>query len=121
MTEKNGSKSIISRDVTFHEEDMLKNSSELEVTNNQEPKPQKNVQLEVEEQPESLGIHEDQPETAPTQDLVDYSLARDRQRKEIRPPGRFGYADLKVYDLEVETEVLGKEPVSFEEAVDSPE
>lgn len=44
-------------------------------------------------------------------------MVRDRQRREIRPPKRFGYADILAYALSVEHKKDTYEPDSYQEAV----
>lgn len=48
-----------------------------------------------------------------------YNVARDRQRKVVRPPSRYGCSDLVAYALSSALEVAGEEPLSYEEAVRS--
>ncbi|TXG67707.1 hypothetical protein EZV62_008982 [Acer yangbiense] len=49
-------------------------------------------------------------------DLEDYNLTRDRVRREVRAPNRFGYADIVAYALQVAGEV-NDEPRSYQDAV----
>ncbi|XP_062085979.1 uncharacterized protein LOC133792086 [Humulus lupulus] len=51
--------------------------------------------------------------------LHDYRLVRDRVRREIKPPERFGYADLIAYALNVAEEEIEQEPLSYKESVNS--
>ena len=61
-----------------------------------------------------------QEEPAATeQQLETYNLARDRQRRMIRPPQRFGHADLICYALNTAEEVEHEEPKSYKEAIKS--
>ena len=46
-----------------------------------------------------------------------YNVARDRQRREVRPPIRYGYFDLVSYALLSAEETAGDEPLSYEEAM----
>ncbi|WJX45134.1 E3 ubiquitin-protein ligase upl4 [Trifolium repens] len=61
--------------------------------------------------PEESGS--DEPTTS------DYQLARDRERRVIRPPNRLGYADLICYALNAAEEVQDSEPKNFREALES--
>ncbi|CAJ2678716.1 unnamed protein product [Trifolium pratense] len=51
--------------------------------------------------------------------VPDYQLARDRERRVIRPPNRLGYADLICYALNAAEEVQDSEPKNFREASES--
>ena len=55
------------------------------------------------------------------QQLGTYNLARDRQRRMIRPPQRFGHADMICYALNTAEEVEHEEPKSYKEAIKSKE
>lgn len=50
-----------------------------------------------------------------------YQLARYRQRRQIKPPHKFGYADLVSYALIVATEINEDEHLSYKEAMNSKE
>ena len=51
--------------------------------------------------------------------LKDYHLTRDRERRHIRPPQRYGYADLIAYALAASHEIDEDEPTSYREAIKS--
>ncbi|CAJ2640159.1 unnamed protein product [Trifolium pratense] len=51
--------------------------------------------------------------------VPDYQLARDRERRVIKPPNRLGYADLICYALNAAEEVQDSEPKNFREASES--
>ena len=53
------------------------------------------------------------------QDLRHYMLARDRARREIRPPPKYAYADVIVYVLNIGDNIELDELVSYEEACNS--
>ncbi|KAH9744862.1 hypothetical protein KPL70_003863 [Citrus sinensis] len=55
----------------------------------------------------------------PQTDLQSYQLARDRVRREVRAPVRYGYADLIAYALLCADEVTIEEPANFSEAMES--
>ncbi|KAH9806487.1 hypothetical protein KPL71_002780 [Citrus sinensis] len=55
----------------------------------------------------------------PQADLQSYQLARDRVRKEVRAPVRYGYADLIAYTLLCADELTIEEPANFSEAMES--
>ena len=46
-------------------------------------------------------------------------LARDRVRREIRPPPKYAHADVIAYTLNIGDSIELDEPVSFEEACNS--
>ena len=52
---------------------------------------------------------------------LDYHLARDRKRRQIKPPERYGYADLTCYALNAAEELQDSEPKNFREALESNE
>lgn len=45
----------------------------------------------------------------------DYQLTRDRDKRQIRPTKKYGYADLIVYALATAHEIDDNEPKSFKE------
>ncbi|MCI57579.1 hypothetical protein A2U01_0078830, partial [Trifolium medium] len=49
----------------------------------------------------------------------DYQLAKDKERKVIRPSNRLGYADLICYASNATEEVQDSEPKNFREALES--
>ncbi|XP_073126397.1 uncharacterized protein [Henckelia pumila] len=55
----------------------------------------------------------------PKENLSTYNLARDRTRREIRAPKRFGETDLAWYALTVAEEVEYSEPDTYDEAMTS--
>ena len=116
-------KVIISRDVRFNETQMyshLKNQLRAQDSNRQE-----SVEVEV-EQSEVLGENIDLQERAADGDLEpepaaadNYRLARDRPRREIKPPARYGHADMISYALLTAESYDEEEPQSLKEAINS--
>lgn len=124
-------KCVISRDVTFNETQMgykhQGNSQDTDGNITDEVTP-----LEVElsdtgtddrntEQQATKAENEEieQQEADHADNLRDYSLTRDRVRRTIHPPTRFGHADLVSYAL-VTTEALEyQEPRDYKEAITS--
>ncbi|KAK2414734.1 secreted RxLR effector protein [Trifolium repens] len=114
------SKFIISRDVTFDETRMGMKCKDLE------ERPEtgvEEIQFEVEPSTDERE-KEDQtqvPEESGSDESTtsDYQLARDRERRVIRPPNRLGYADLICYALNAAEEVQDSEPKNFREALES--
>lgn len=51
------------------------------------------------------------------QEEQEYSIATGRQRGQIRPPQRYGYADLVAYALTLAEETGVQEPSTYSEAV----
>ncbi|XP_062080833.1 uncharacterized protein LOC133785629 [Humulus lupulus] len=99
------------------------NSSVSQVTNSELDE----FNIEVESNEKS---HEDQvgnwlqeeEETDEHQQGYDiYLLARDRTRRKIKPPERYGYADLIAFSLVAASEVLEEEPSSFKAAINNKE
>ncbi|KAH9723770.1 hypothetical protein KPL70_007243 [Citrus sinensis] len=78
---------MISRDVTFHEDEILDNSK----------RPVNNSKSESEEDT--------------------YQLARDRKRRTIRPPKRYAIVDLTAYALTAAQELNNDEPRTYQEAI----
>ena len=70
--------------------------------------------------PQEEGDTQNEP-TTPDQQLGTYNLARERQRRIIRPPQRFGHADLICYALNTTEEVEHEEPKSHKKAIKSKE
>ena len=111
-------KCIISRDVVFKEDEMaMKISNEPKEANDNNQ-----VTLEVNQTGKSTSSEEVQNLTEQEQsDYDDYQLARDRIRREIRPPGRFGFADFTAFALTSASEIENSEPSTYEEAINSEE
>jgi len=122
-------KFLISRDVTFDESAMLKENEPQPIK-----EPFKEVQTVKEKvdleipvtsvQPQPMQV--DGPQATSDSDVSDdendveqpYSLARDRARREIQPPTRYGHSDF-AYCLAVAEEVEFGEPSSYKEAIAS--
>ncbi|KAH9687012.1 hypothetical protein KPL70_014605 [Citrus sinensis] len=81
---------IISRDVAFNE----------------------NVVLEIRK---DVGLKTQKPQTQ----VQSYQLTKDREKREIRPPQRYGYADLIAYALAASHDIDVDEPKSYAEAIQS--
>ncbi|MCQ7691360.1 DDE-type integrase/transposase/recombinase, partial [Salmonella enterica] len=115
-------KFVISRDVTFDELSML--SSKEESTSCTNDSAQKQVELEIgssdsfKSNSSTQRMPVDGPESTDEDDPEEeqYSIAKDRPRRNIRPPQR--YANLVAYALSVaeETSEVG-EPTSYSDAV----
>ncbi|KAH9767149.1 hypothetical protein KPL71_011170 [Citrus sinensis] len=89
---------ITSRDVVFNEEVELSSRNPAEAAESQDKEHQH---------------HQNQTE------LEEYQLAKVRERRTIRPPKRYGYADLIAYALATSHEIDETEPKSYKEAVNS--
>ncbi|KAE8732732.1 hypothetical protein F3Y22_tig00001750pilonHSYRG00022 [Hibiscus syriacus] len=99
-------KVVISRDVVFDEQSMLQQKQDTTVVDFE----QFPVEKPETSQPTSGG--------STTDDLQDYSLARDRVRRtNIKPPNRLGFEDLVSFALTVSSD----DPVTFHDAVTSQE
>ncbi|KAE8689071.1 hypothetical protein F3Y22_tig00110944pilonHSYRG00042 [Hibiscus syriacus] len=99
-------KVVISRDVVFDEQSMLQQKQDTTVVDFE----QFPVEKPETSQPTSGG--------STTDDLQDYSLARDRVRRtNIKPPNRLGFEDLVSFALTVSND----DPFTFHDAVTSQE
>ncbi|KAH9669014.1 hypothetical protein KPL70_021617 [Citrus sinensis] len=135
---KDQGKCIVSRDVVFHESVLLKESAEHDAGLQDNPAANKRsgsetskvkVELLTDKSSEKEAASDDERATAeseehevselPQADLQNYQLARDRVRREVRAPVRYGYADLIAYALLCADEVTIEEPANFSEAMES--
>ena len=62
----------------------------------------------------TLGKYEKEPKPS---ELDNYQLARDRERRTIRMPKKYGIADLISYALSITGELNGEEPMSYKETM----
>ncbi|KAH9658981.1 hypothetical protein KPL70_023688 [Citrus sinensis] len=113
------SRILISRDVTFDEEHMLQSKvkTEIEATETEEEdsvgqKVEHSDSGKTSEQPSDRSKERKNPS-----ELETYQLARDRERRAIKMPKKYGIADLISYALTVADEVNGGEPLSYKEAM----
>ena len=121
---------IISRDVTFDEERLLREQEERNSVRIESAMSDR-LEFEVEPNGEEMGKTMDSTsqtsssnseigtEDGAQDDLHSYRLVRDRDRREIKAPTRYGYSDLIAYALSVAEELLDDEPKSFHEAIKS--
>lgn len=58
-------------------------------------------------------------EEGPNDEIAQYQLARDKVRREIRPPARFSYADLVYTALLADVEIQRTKPNTYAEAISS--
>ncbi|KAH9662167.1 hypothetical protein KPL70_024758 [Citrus sinensis] len=135
---KDQGKCIVSRDVVFHESVLLKENTEHETELQDNPAANKQngsgtskvkVELLTDKGSKKEAASDDERATAeseehevlelPQADLQSYQLARDRVRREVRAPVRYGYADLIAYALLCADEVTIEEPANFSEAMES--
>ncbi|TXG61042.1 hypothetical protein EZV62_012405 [Acer yangbiense] len=100
-------KCLISRDVVLKEDEFpglqsaIESSSSSSKIHNSEPI--------LNEENEEAKEHEEE-------DFENYNLTRDRTRRTIKPPHRYGYADIVAYGLQVAGEVTD-EPKNYQDAV----
>ncbi|KAH9684612.1 DNA (cytosine-5)-methyltransferase 1B [Citrus sinensis] len=113
------SRILITRDVTFDEEQMLQSKVEIEI---------EATEIEEEESAGQKVEHSDSCKTSEQpsdqskerknpSELETYQLARDRERRAIKMPKKHSTADLISYALTVADEVNGGEPLSYKEAM----
>ena len=113
------SRTLINRDVVFDEEAMLqqKVGTEIEIS---EPLHRSKLKVEsrdnLKESEEMIKPHQ---ESNKTSELVNYQLARDREMRVVKLPKRYGIANLISYALMVADEVIGEEPESYKQAMNS--
>ncbi|KAH9668944.1 hypothetical protein KPL70_021590 [Citrus sinensis] len=133
---KEQGKCIVSRDIVFHESALLKENVEHDTglqdnpaANKQSVTSKVKVELLTDKGSEKEAASDNERATAeseehevselPQVDLRSYQLARDRVRREVRAPVRYGYADLIAYALLCADEVTIEEPTNFSEAMES--
>uniref|UniRef100_A0A803Q6S7 CCHC-type domain-containing protein n=1 Tax=Cannabis sativa TaxID=3483 RepID=A0A803Q6S7_CANSA len=134
----NHQKNFISRDVVFDEKVMYKDLMNVQDgnaaarTGNATAKnSEERTQFEVEMEPDQEntegneipttepGYEESQEEMSDHEpEASDYMLVRDRKRRAVKPPDRFGYADVVHFALSIDG-IEGEEPCSYEEAMQS--
>ncbi|KAK3040107.1 hypothetical protein RJ639_027833 [Escallonia herrerae] len=120
------SRFLISRDVTFNESLMLSEKDEL-IDAGKDHGAREKVVLEV-QVPDSLpkictdekyGSHstEENEETQEQQ----YSITRNKSRREIQPLQKYGYADIIAYALSVVKSIEFEEPITYKETLKNTE
>ena len=76
------------------------------------------VELEQEKPRPEIKVENQENELAPTQpDLQNYKMARDRERRVINPPLRFGFDDMVAFALKVAEEIETNDPRNYVEAI----
>ncbi|KAH9678917.1 hypothetical protein KPL71_025907 [Citrus sinensis] len=120
---------IVSRDVVFNEQEMLKNHVQrLENSDKGTGVLRDQIKVELtgksgdttsyEASDDEERDVEDSDGTSENQTtLHDYQLARDRERREIKAPKKYAYADLIAYALTAAHELDYDEPKTYKEAV----
>ncbi|KAG8382166.1 hypothetical protein BUALT_Bualt05G0048400 [Buddleja alternifolia] len=121
---------IISRDVVFKETKMgnlLKQYDERNTeTENTKSDLGKQIQIEVESrngtEEENLSndgglIEEGENDHLNQDDISEYNLTRDRERRSIKAPSRYGYADVMAYAFAVAENICSDDPGSYYEAI----
>ncbi|GKV35094.1 hypothetical protein SLEP1_g43407 [Rubroshorea leprosula] len=129
---------LMSRDVTFDESTMLQKAKEESII----AKPDHGVSKQVEFEATTLekAVRDDSivlknldevqdPELtdtpmeveAPEQTQQQYNIATGRQRRETKPPQRYGYIDYVAYALSVTEPVEAEDPNTYREAITSKE
>ena len=119
-------KIIYNRAVIFDESAMMKSSSLRQETTTIQP-PMIDPTVNIESLNSSSMPSNEVEQISPTNvlppietDQQDYSIARDRPRREIQPPSRYAHADCVAYTLAIAEEVdNSNKPSSFEEALKS--
>ncbi|KAG8491868.1 hypothetical protein CXB51_015214 [Gossypium anomalum] len=105
-------KVVISRDVVFDETVMIPNLS-LKDSSNKENQKQVEHQINTESTPQAITKIENRVTSSPQ-----YSIAKNRTRREIKPPKKYAEADLVAYALNVAEDIdANQEPSNYSEAV----
>ncbi|KAG8485563.1 hypothetical protein CXB51_018918 [Gossypium anomalum] len=105
-------KVVISRDVVFDETAMIPNLS-LKDSSNKENQKQVEHQINTESTPQAITKIENRVASSPQ-----YSIAKNRTRREIKPPKKYVEADLVAYALNVAEDIdANQEPSNYSEAV----
>ncbi|KAG8472960.1 hypothetical protein CXB51_035039 [Gossypium anomalum] len=105
-------KVVISRDVVFDETAMIPNLS-LKDSSNKENQKQVEHQINKESTPQAITKIENRVASSPQ-----YSIAKNRTRREIKPPKKYAEADLVAYALNVAEDIdANQEPSNYSEAV----
>ncbi|KAG8501467.1 hypothetical protein CXB51_003773 [Gossypium anomalum] len=105
-------KVVISRDVVFDETAMIPNLS-LKDSSNKENQKQVEHQINTESTPQAITKIENRVASSPQ-----YSIAKNRTRREIKPPKKYAEADLVADTLNVAEDIdANQEPSNYSEAV----
>nr|CAN70013.1 hypothetical protein VITISV_017116 [Vitis vinifera] len=94
---------------------IISKDSEMEYETSQ---PEKSTETSSETVQEEI-VQERQDE--PTRGLESYSLARDRQKRQVKPPKKYGQAEMTTFALSVAEEIVDMEPKTYQEAINSNE
>ncbi|KAG8482499.1 hypothetical protein CXB51_024054 [Gossypium anomalum] len=105
-------KVVISRDVVFDETAMIPNLY-LKDSSNKENQKQVEHQINTESTPQAITKIENRVASSPQ-----YSIAKNRTRREIKPPKKYAEADLVAYALNVAEDIdANQEPSNYSEVV----
>ncbi|KAG8477771.1 hypothetical protein CXB51_027720 [Gossypium anomalum] len=105
-------KVVISRDVVFDETAMLPNLS-LKDCSNKENQKQVEHQINTESTPQVSTKIDNRVASSPQ-----YSIAKNRTKREIKPPKKYAEADLVAYALNVAEDIdANQEPSNYSEAI----
>lgn len=114
----NPSRAFISRDVVFNEEALLESKVVTKISSSDSDVEQ-NSELKVESIAKRKSSEMKNQGEQKQAELEGYQLARDRERRVIKMPKKYGIADLISYALMVAEDVNRAEPTSFQEAMSS--
>lgn len=116
-------KVVLSRDAVFDEQSMLKQSVLTELPQSDgSHSGSKVIPTEVQETQMQKGkapctSQEHGDSQSENSDMQEYLLARDRGRRHIKPPERYGFEDMASVALHISS----GDPCNFQEAINSPE
>ena len=107
-------KLVIRRDVIFYETSMIHVLAPKDSSVETEQRVDKQVEFETGLVPNS----DEQSVPTTSVPLQEYSIARDRERRTIKPPQKYGEANLVAYALSVADNIESSEELStYEEAI----
>ncbi|KAG8498762.1 hypothetical protein CXB51_005210 [Gossypium anomalum] len=105
-------KVVISRDVVFYETTMLPNLS-LKDSSNKENQKQVEYQINTESTPQASTKIENRVASS-----LQYSISKNKTRREIKPPKKYAEADLVAYALNVAEDIdANQEPSNYSEVI----
>ena len=123
-------KCIVSKDVVFNEAMMgnLVSKDEKGNTNNQSTSSSRSSRVQFEVEPQEISQKEaeldpsssdyfDQETIDQQFDLTSYNLIRDKEKRSVRAPSRYDYADIIAFTFSVAESINEDEPMTCYEAI----
>lgn len=128
--EEGQEKCIISKDVTFDEmKRTMANTKEKQAAESQQEVPETLIEFEVWKPSsnetenhisadDTSQVETSKGESSQTENLQSYSQAKDRKRRQVKPPAKYEKAEIVYYAFCIELEDVDT-PLAFKEAVNS--